>query len=140
MKYFHVGIIVEDLESAMGELGRALELSWHEPHERSYDGSTIRVCFSKEGPPYLELIEGQPGSHWSTDSGPHLDHLGYWSSDFQADVERLEAAGMSLDIDGVKMGGRFNYHRSPSAGLRIELIDANRPPSSPGGWRPDPGG
>lgn len=124
--FFHVGVIVEDLDAAIDELSRTLGLEFNEPHESSYAGSHIRVCYSLQGPPYLELIQGEPGSMWDTEGGPHADHVGYFVDDLEAGMARLERAGCPVDIDGVAFGGRFSYHRSNRAGLRIELIDAAR--------------
>lgn len=123
MQYFHVGIIVEDIEAAREELSRALGVHWGATHESSYGKATIRVCYSREGPPYVELVEGEPGSTWDTARGSHVDHLGFWSEDLDADMRRLEAEGLPVDIDGTKFGRRFAYHRTQHSGLRVELID-----------------
>ena len=124
--FFHVGVIVEDLDAAMEEMSRSLGLEFNEPHESTYGDSHIRVCYSLQGPPYLELIQGEPGSMWSTTGGPHADHVGYFVDDLDASMRRLEAEGLPVDIDGTSYRKRFSYHRSTHAGLRVELIDASR--------------
>lgn len=125
-EFFHVGVIVEDLDAAAQELGRTLGLEFNAPHESTYGDSHIRVCYSLQGPPYLELIQGEPDSMWSTSAGPRPDHVGYFVSDLEAARARLEANGMPVDIDGIAFGGRFTYHRAPHTGLRVELIDEAR--------------
>jgi catechol 2,3-dioxygenase-like lactoylglutathione lyase family enzyme len=122
--FFHVGLIVEDLDAAITELSAALGLEFNEPHESTYGDSHIRVCYSIQGPPYVELIQGEPGSLWSTTGGPHADHIGYFVDDLEASQAQLEAAGVPVDIDGTSFGNRFAYHRAPAGGMRIELIDA----------------
>jgi Glyoxalase/Bleomycin resistance protein/Dioxygenase superfamily len=124
--FFHVGVVVEDLAAAMEELQRTLGLEFNEPHESTYGDSHIRVCYSLQGPPYVELIEGEPGSMWSTSGGPRADHVGYFVDDLEGARAQLEAAGMPVDIDGMAFGGRFTYHRMRHTGMRIELIDAAR--------------
>jgi hypothetical protein len=124
--YFHVGVIVEDLGAAIEELSRTLGLEFNEPHDGVYGDSHIRVCYSLQGPPYLELIEGEPGSLWSTTGGPRPDHVGYFVDDLDVARRKLEAAGMPVDIDGQAYGSPFTYHRPTHTGLRVELIDASR--------------
>jgi catechol 2,3-dioxygenase-like lactoylglutathione lyase family enzyme len=124
--FFHVGVIVEDLDAAIEELSRTLGLEFNEPHDSTYGDSHIRVCYSLQGPPYLELIQGQPGGMWSTTGGPRADHVGYFVDDLETTRARLEASGMPVDIDGMAFGGRFTYHRMSETGMRVELIDAAR--------------
>jgi catechol 2,3-dioxygenase-like lactoylglutathione lyase family enzyme len=124
--FFHVGVIVEDLEAAISELSRTLGLEFNEPHESAYGDSRIRVCYSLQGPPYVELIQGEPGGMWSTSGGPKADHVGYFVDDLEGVRAQLEADGLPVDIDGVAFGGRFTYHRMRTTGMRVELIDAAR--------------
>lgn len=118
--FFQVGIAVQDIEQAMAELGGALGVEWVGPTVRELGPTTLRVAFARTGPPYLELIEGSPGSIWDAPAGSFLHHLGYWSDDLAADAARLEASGIPLEVDL----GHARYHRSTSGGIRIELIDA----------------
>ena len=134
--FFHVGVIVEDLDAAMEEFSRTLGLEFNEPHESTYAGSRIRVCYSLQGPPYVELIQGEPGGMWSTSDGPKADHVGYFVDDLEAARERLEDAGLPVDIDGMALGGRFTYHKMSTSGMRIELIDAARRERLLAGIRP----
>jgi catechol 2,3-dioxygenase-like lactoylglutathione lyase family enzyme len=122
--YFHVGLVVRDLDAAIAELGEALGLTFNPPHESVYGPDTIRVAYARQGPPYVELVQGGPGSQWDTSNGPHLDHVGYFSHDLDADVAALEAAGLPIAIDGRRHGGFFTYHRAVQAGMRVELIGA----------------
>ena len=124
--YFHVGIVVPDIESAMTHLRDALGLTFVAPHESEYGGDAIRVAYATAGPPYYEIIQGAPGSRWDTGAGPRMDHLGYFSRELEADVATLERSGLAVDIDGREFGARFTYHRSPALGMRIELIDEVR--------------
>ena len=116
--FFQVGIIVQDLDAARDELGRALGVSWGTTVENEVDSHPIRLCFTREGPPYLELIEGPPGSPWDASGGPRIDHVGYWTPDIDRAREGLAAEGAAVEVDG----GFFAYLRAPQSGLRIELI------------------
>ena len=119
--YFQVGFVVPDLEAAMEELGAGLGVELVGPQERDLgDRGLLRIAFARTPPPYVELIQGPPGSLWDASAGAHVHHLGYWSEDMHADSARLEAAGMRLELDL----GFARYH-SPAgaAGARVELID-----------------
>jgi hypothetical protein len=123
--YFQVGILVQDLDAARDELGRALGLTFGETLERTNGPWTIRVCFALQGPPYLELIEGPPGSPWDNGGVSRIDHIGCWTPDIEASKAKLAEEGFSLELDGSQYGGLFSYHRGPASGLRVELLDAS---------------
>lgn len=123
--YAHVGIIVEDLDAAMDEMTTTLGLRWLPVQERPNDDTTLRLTFSTD-PPYIELIEGSPGTSRDTSQGPHVDHLAYWTSRFEEDKRRLRDAGMTLDVEGTSpFGGSWCYMSSSVTGLRIELCDVS---------------
>ena len=124
--YFHVGLVVADIDAAMAQLGPALGLTFNEPHTSVYGGETIHVAYARQGPPYYELVQGSPGGRWNTEHGSVVDHVGYFSHDLDADVAALEAAGLPVDIDGREYGSFFTYHRSSSTGMRVELIAGDR--------------
>jgi hypothetical protein len=138
--FFHAGIVVSDLERAMRELSDALDVRWAEPVARQFEGAPLRLVYSLDGPPYLELIEGPPGSPWEAPNGPRLDHLGFWSEDLAADRDRLAAGGLGVEAYVPPAGGvGFGYFRAPATGLRIELIDLSVRAESFARWGvPDP--
>lgn len=118
--YFQVGFVVPALEAAMDEFGAGLGVELLGPQERDLGDCVLRIAFARTPPPYVELIEGPPGSLWHAPGGAHMHHLGYWSEDMDADSARLEAAGMALELDL----GYARYHRpAVAAGARVELID-----------------
>jgi hypothetical protein len=132
--FFQVGVIVEDIEAAMEELARAQGVRWGTVAERQYKQWKFKRVFSMEGPPFIELIEGPPGSPWDSSKGSRIDHLQWWTKDMEADSRRMQAAGAVLDTDGVKESplvapdgsekpGIFRYFRAPRSGMRLELID-----------------
>jgi hypothetical protein len=121
--FFHVGIVVADIGAAQTELTAALGLHWQPVWERPIENATLRVTYSIEGPPFIELIEANGSTDWDASGGPHLDHLGYFSDDVDADGERLAAQGIAVSLDGAGRGlGPWRYHRAPRSGLQFELI------------------
>jgi hypothetical protein len=113
------------MDAARVELARALGLTWTEPLERQSEGWEIRVCFSRQGPPHIELIEGPPGSPWDSTAGSRIDHIGYWARDVGRARDELAAAGVAVEVDGTRSGAAFTYQRGRDSGLRVELIDAD---------------
>jgi hypothetical protein len=128
--FFQIGIAVQNIEQAMEELAVALGVEWIGPDVREFESSNVRIAFARTGPPYLELLEGSPGSIWDAPEGPFIHHLGYWSDDLKADAARLEAGGVHLELDL----GFARYHRGTSSGVRIELIDAAYEPAFLARW------
>ena len=120
--FFQVGLVVPELEPALEELSAALGLTFGSPVNREIGPWRIRVAFAKEGPPFLEVIEGAPGTPWDTAGSPRVDHLGWWSSDLDADEHAWSKRGLLLEADGRPHGRPFTYHRAPASGLRMELI------------------
>jgi hypothetical protein len=128
--HYHSAFVVPDLEAAMESFGTALGLTWtavrdgqREIHlPASVHEVRVRVAFSIQGPPYVELIERVPGSIWDP-SGPH--HVGVWVDDVAAASARLEAEGLSRAAhmcwpDGARW--RIAYHHAPGGGY-VELVD-----------------
>src|SRR5262249_49689616 len=64
-RFFKTGIVVTDLEGAMGELGKQLGVEWTPVQavplavrtKAGLEQLDLRVVVSREGPTYLELIE-----------------------------------------------------------------------------------
>jgi hypothetical protein len=133
--YFHVGLIVPKLEPALEELTALLGLAWRDTVDgdvpvRNADGSEqvvrIRFAYSQQAP-YLEVIEGVPGTPWAySDEGSNLHHLGFFSDDVPADAQRVSRTFCPSEVCGMGPGGAcpagFSYHAK--GGLRIELIDS----------------
>lgn len=119
---FHVGVVVPDIERAIDELGRAMGLRFNEPRALAIDDWRIRIAMGYDGPPYLELVEGGPGTPWDASDGPRLDHLAWFSDDLDADTERIQATGAAIEVDGRPAGRGVTYLRGVHSGLRIELL------------------
>lgn len=123
--FFQVGVLVDDIGRAADELRRAVGLAFEAPQERRLGAWTIRTAFSLHGPPYVELIEGRPGSPWDHAGRPGLDHLGFWSPDIEADRTRLAQERLPVAVDGTELGGAWLYHRADAVGTRLEHIDVS---------------
>ena len=134
---FHTGIVVDDLASAMEELGAILGVAWNTggAEVRLTDAAGVRTvrtayALSTTGPHHVELVQSIPGTLWSVVAPGHAHHLGYWVDDVPTAAAELERLG-SEQIAGVAVkDGRppvCTYHRSPS-GLYLEIVDRRMRP------------
>jgi hypothetical protein len=132
-RVYHVGIRVPDIDEAMADLGKSMDLTWAKLQQRDQPvwtpstGATtvpLRFTYSCEGPVHWELLEGAPGTIWDGREVPGAHHVGVWSSDVAGDTEALVAdgwtvaAGQKSPEDGY---GAFTYV-TPRAGLIVELV------------------
>lgn len=122
---YHVGFAVPDIEAARAAVGRTLSVEFGPPKPRQIGDWATWVALSVEGPPFLELIEGPPGSPWHAPDGPRFDHLGVWSADLDGDRDLLVARGCRLLFDGPRAGLPMAFHEAPELGARIEVVDAS---------------
>ncbi|WP_378738412.1 VOC family protein [Nocardia brasiliensis] len=128
---YHVGIVVADLARAMAEFGK-LGVEWHAPVKQNsdvfVDGATVTITpwmvYSKQGPPYLELLEQVPGTIWA-ETGLH--HLGLWADNVPQESQRLSDEGLPLLVSAHEntADAPFCYHLTAD-GVRLELIDIGR--------------
>jgi hypothetical protein len=130
---FHTAYVVPDLEKAMEQLGRGLELKWTEPrvthrvvHTAAGDQDmTFRVVFSYEGPPHVELIEAKAGTMFDG-AEITVHHVGVWTDDVNAASARLAEQGLPwaahMDSDTVRGRWRVAFNRNPYGGY-VELLD-----------------
>ncbi len=127
--YFQAGVFVLDIDGAMEELAAGLGLRFGNVLQRQLGDSELKVVFSLGDAPFVELIQGSPGSPWDAKGRSYLDHIGLWSDgELESETRRLEALGATVEVDGTKLGGLFRYMRLPETGLRIEIFD---PPYRP---------
>ena len=141
---FHAGIVVDNLDSAMEDLGSLLGYRWCPvltvplPVQFPAEEKNVELTFvySLETP-RLELVATIPGTLWSPVAGVH--HLGYWSDDLNADGRLLEGRGYTLEAAGLAGNGSplWSYHRKAN-GLRIELVDRGLRGFLDKYWNPDP--
>ena len=113
---YHVGVLVNDIEAAMAHFGAELGLTFNEPRVIRLDdleeagqpapARDLKVVYSVEGPPYLELIEAQEGGVWGHHHGEGLHHIGSYHDDLAGRVAQLIEAGTPPECT-VKMGGEL---------------------------------
>ncbi len=140
-----VAYLVPDIEAAMDHWARVLGVGpWyynprvpirnyfyrgerHEPHNS--------VALANAGGLQIELLQTRndvPSMYRDFLRAGHqgVQHVAYWTEDFDADLARAEAAGFTVCMGGeVGENGRFVYFedRSPLPGTTIELSEVAGP-------------
>jgi hypothetical protein len=146
LRLYHTGIIVDDLQEAMGSMGAALGLHWAPPLRASspmlgpagVGDREIVYTYSVEGPHHIELLEQvDPGAYLALTGGRRVHHVGYFTDDLVAASRELEERGFRRELSGPLEHGeitRAAFHYNPQApGLWIELV-AGEIANETGAW------
>ena len=132
--FFHVGIIVPDLEAGLAEIAKRFGVTFPDPPPTSGADVLVRTAagemraevigvYSAEGPPYLEVIKAVPGTVWEAGEGSRIHHLGAFVDDLDDEVARLRAEGVELEATLDVGGGMMAVSYLNSAlGVRQELL------------------
>ena len=139
---FHIGIVVDDLDAALDELGDLFGYEWCpvfaiETPVVLPEGEImvdLRFVYSKTEP-RVEVIRAMPGTPWVPAVGSGIHHAGYWSEDLAVDGSKLDARGYAEEARGVLPDGRtiWAYYRNPK-GPRIELVSRQLQPGLEQYW------
>jgi catechol 2,3-dioxygenase-like lactoylglutathione lyase family enzyme len=122
--HFHVGILVKDIEAAAADFTALLGVKFEPVHGQQVGtGETVRLCYSLQGPPYLELREMTGSGIWSPDQGEGLHHVGVSDPGVPG---RCAAFGEVDVITPGRDGSPLVAMTRPSAlhGVRVEYLDA----------------
>jgi hypothetical protein len=130
--FFHVGLIVPELEPALEHLTATLGYSWRPTIESPVDvyepargerTLCIRFAYSQEAP-HLEVIETLPDSPWALSDGSNLHHLGFSTESVPSASLRLTDAACPLEMcvrnERLEPDGFAYHHVLP--GVRIEML------------------
>jgi hypothetical protein len=145
-EYFHVGIVVPDLQAARARLTELLGVEWGPVVVNDIDvrdGAGVervvpnKICYSTAAP-YLELIEEVPGTPWVCNELSNLHHIGVFTTTLTEESTRFQAARCPLELmdgQGDAPAAMWAYHRDP-LGVRIEIVnDELRPAMEQFMWR-----
>ena len=132
----HVGILVENLEEAIERWSRVIgyhfsPIARYRTHSYSDNSNPelhfhdARISFSREGPPYIELMEATgDGTHGMSQLGIH--HFGFQGiADPQACMNRFSMLGIDADGKSFNDDGQLTLSftvKSAMDGIRIEVI------------------
>ena len=137
---FHVGVLVPDLEEGVERFSEVLGLTFKTPatahvdrfEQRSrVEELDLRITWSIEGPPYLELLESQDSDGLYGRGQEGLHHIGLWEPDPETLIERLAGLGLKTEAAQYMPDGRIlAAYTAPRDlhGTRLEFIEAGRRP------------
>ena len=123
--FFHVGILVKDVEAARADFTARLGVEFEPVHSQQLaTGETTTFCYSLQGPPYLELVEMTGTGSWSPDQPEGFHHIGVSDPDVPA---RCAALGGHADLIAPGPDGAPLVALTPPEalhGIRVEYFDA----------------
>ncbi|MYV49619.1 VOC family protein [Streptomyces sp. SID2888] len=134
--FYHVCFVVPDIEQTMEDLGRSVGVEWSGILEDSLGEWEYRLAFSRGGPPYLELVQGPPGSPWDSSRGARCHHLGFWTKDVEESSRWLADNGFEMEFSACPLGRPYTYHKVKSMDVGIELMDISRQRRFLDTWNP----
>jgi hypothetical protein len=123
--FFHVGILVRDVEAARGDFAARLGVEFEPVHSQQLaTGETTRFCYSLQGPPYLELVEMTGTGSWSPEQPEGFHHIGVPDPDMPG---RCAAFSGQFDLiaPGPDAASPLVVLTAPEAlhGVRVEYFD-----------------
>jgi catechol 2,3-dioxygenase-like lactoylglutathione lyase family enzyme len=138
--FFHVGILVHDLGEAIDRYADVLGITFVDPavaraelqepwREETID---LRVAYSNQGPPYIELLEAQGDGLYSIHQGEGMHHLGVWESDCEGRLEELTTR-KGMRTEAVQFTPERTiivayFYPGHLHGTRLEIVDEGRRP------------
>jgi catechol 2,3-dioxygenase-like lactoylglutathione lyase family enzyme len=122
--FFHVGILVRDVEAARADFTAKLGVEFEPVHSQQLaTGETTRFCYSFQGPPYLELVEMTGDGSWSAAHEEGFHHIGVSDPGVPA---RCAAFGDGVDLIAPAADGSPRVALTPAEalhGVRVEYFE-----------------
>ncbi|MBV9509282.1 MAG: VOC family protein [Caulobacteraceae bacterium] len=126
---YHLAYRAPNLVEAMAAMSKSLGATWAEPFEvdgtwdkpgGGTDEAQLRIAYSLQGPPFIELIEhvsGPPDSLFAEPPGG-VHHIGVYAERWRDETARLVAAGFIHELNGSGLA----FLRDPLTGIRYEVV------------------
>ena len=105
MSFFHVGIVVPDLDKAVAQYTDVLGIEFTEPavfsvprlEDPEPHPFELTAVFSRTEPPYYELIQAAGDGIVSAEQAGKILYYGVWETDMAARLEQLRAQDVGID-------------------------------------------
>tara|TARA_B110000503_G_scaffold104320_1_gene155635 strand:- start:1103 stop:1576 length:474 start_codon:yes stop_codon:yes gene_type:complete len=137
--YFHIAILVEDLDKAIEKYSQIFGIDFLEPTisvarfwEKGREERTLeaRLTYSQQDSgPYFELVEGQGDGLFDPRRGEGIHHVGIWESDCEARVKAMEEQGIELLAAQYTPEGKIivaYFEPADMHGVILEIVDSGR--------------
>ena len=124
----HIGIAVTDLDEALALYERDYDMTL--VHRETVTEQGVEAVLLDIGENHVELLaplgEDTPVGKFLAKKGPGIHHVAYQTTDIEAELERLKAAGMEL-IDltprvGIRNSRVAFLHPKSSGGVLTEIV------------------
>ncbi|HYF11093.1 MAG TPA: methylmalonyl-CoA epimerase [Actinomycetota bacterium] len=128
----HVGIAVEDLETAVESYAAALGLS--PSHRERVEAQGVEEVLFAVGGSYVQLLSAlgpdSPVGRFLARRGPGVHHVAYRVPDVAAALDDLRARGVRLVDEAPRPGSRGTtiafVHPASMEGVLVELVQERR--------------
>lgn len=126
--FFHVGVLVRDIEQAAVDFGKLLRLRF-EPVRTAplVTGEPMRFCYSLPGPPYIELVQMADTSLgiWGPEQAEGLHHIAFADPDVPGTCAAFGGQADTV-VGGGEAGAARVIFTRPEAlhGVRIEYLQS----------------
>lgn len=132
MGYFHISILVADLDEAIPRFARLFGVEFNPPsvlrspiewHGRKLE-MDVRVTYSKTEP-YIELIQGQDGGYFDIAQGEGVHHVGVWAPERGSAAWRERFGDLEVEALLPSPSGAVIVQSEPRClcGVRVEILD-----------------
>lgn len=124
----HIGIAVTDLDEALALYERDYDMTL--VHRETVTEQGVEAVLLDIGENHVELLaplgDDTPVGKFLAKKGPGIHHVAYQTTDIEAELERLKAAGMQL-IDltprtGIRNSKVAFLHPKSSGGVLTEIV------------------
>jgi hypothetical protein len=143
---FHHGLIVDDIDAAMQQIGQASGYDWTEVRafdplplwtpEKGKTEARLKVAYSRQGPMRMELIEATPGSPYDAMRSLDRSHIGVWVDNVGDSVDELCGQGWRILMAGASDQRRYGSisYLVRDGGPVIEVVGRELEPVMQAWW------
>jgi methylmalonyl-CoA/ethylmalonyl-CoA epimerase len=127
----HIGVAVEDLDAAIELYKQRFEMG--EQHREVVESQGVEAVLLEIGEGHVELLKPlSPDTavgKFLASRGPGLHHVAYQTSDIDAALEQVKAAGLQLIDETPRIGIRGSrvafLHPKATGGVLTEIVEPN---------------
>jgi methylmalonyl-CoA/ethylmalonyl-CoA epimerase len=125
----HIGVAVEDLDAAIELYKQRFEMG--EQHREVVESQGVEAVLLEIGEGHVELLKPlSPDTavgKFIASRGPGLHHVAYQTSDIDAALEQVKAAGLQLIDETPRVGIRGSrvafLHPKATGGVLTEIVE-----------------
>lgn len=125
----HIGVAVEDLDAAIELYRQRFEMG--EQHREVVEEQGVEAVLLEVGEGHVELLKplspDTPVGKFLAAKGPGLHHVAYQTSDIDATLDQIKAAGLRLIDETPRIGIRGSrvafLHPKATGGVLTEIVE-----------------